>query len=122
MGARIANVAFDCTDALRTATFWSSVLDRPVDAGGNAGFATIGGTDPARTEPAWYFNQVPEQKRAKNRVHVDLTDGDYPSAVDRLVGLGASVVARHRAGSHRWTTMRDPEGNEFCIAARPYTG
>ena len=35
-----------------------------------------------------------ETKRAKNRVHLDLTDPN-PSAVDELVALGASVVASH---------------------------
>lgn len=122
MPARIANVAIDCADALQAAAFWSAVLDRPLDDGGSAEFATIGGTDPTRAEPAWYFNQVPEKKKAKNRVHVDLVDADYPSAVDRLVGLGANIVARHRMGSHQWTTMQDPEGNEFCIAAKPFAG
>ncbi len=58
---------------------------------------------------------------AKNRVHVDLMDDD-PAAVARLVTLGATVVGEHRAGSHRWTVMQDPEGNEFCIAEGSYTG
>jgi hypothetical protein len=103
------------------ATFWSSALDRPVDAGSSRDFASIGGTDPARAEPAWYFNKVPESKRTKNRVHVDLVDAD-PSAVDKLLGLGASVTGRHRLGSHRWTVMQDLEGNEFCIAVKSFTG
>jgi predicted enzyme related to lactoylglutathione lyase len=65
---------------------------------------------------------VPEPKRAKNRVHLDLVNPD-PAAVDQLVTLGATVVGEHRlAGGHRWTVMQDPEGNEFCIAARSFTG
>lgn len=54
-------------------------------------FASLGGDDPERTEPAWYLEKVPELKVAKNRMHLDLVDPD-PSAVDRLVALGASVV------------------------------
>jgi hypothetical protein len=31
-------------------------------------------------------------------------------------------VARHAIGSHGWTVLQDPEGNEFCVAERPFTG
>ncbi len=121
MAARIGNLAFDCVDVLSTARFWSSALGRSLDAGSNAEFAAIGGAEGAREEPAWYFNKVPEAKRAKNRVHVDLVDPD-PSAIDKLVALGATVVGNHRVGNHGWTVMQDPEGNEFCIAGRSFTG
>lgn len=121
MAARIGNLAFDCSDVLSTARFWSAALGRPLDDGCSAEFATIGGADGRRAEPAWYFNRVSETKRAKNRFHVDLVDPD-PSVVERLVALGATVVGNHSLGSHRWTVMQDPEGNEFCIAAKSFTG
>jgi predicted enzyme related to lactoylglutathione lyase len=121
MVVRIGNVAFDCADVLKVATFWSAVLDRPLDKGSGEAFASIGGTDAERREPAWYFNKVREPKRAKNRVHLDLVDPD-PSAVDKLVELGATVVGEQRITGHRWTVLQDPEGNEFCIAAKSFTG
>ena len=120
---KLGNVSFDCDDVLRTARFWSAVLERPLDEGSTQQFASIGGTDGRRTEPAWYFTKVPEPKLAKNRVHVDLTTPD-PDAVQRLVALGAIIVGEHEmpGGSHRWTVMQDPEGNEFCVAAKSFTG
>lgn len=123
MTSRIGNIAFDCTDALKVAAFWSAVIDRPLDPGASPDFASIGGADPERHEPAWYFEKVPESKQAKNRMHLDLVDPD-PAAVENLVELGATVVAKHeiRGACHRWTVMQDPEGNEFCIAATSYTG
>jgi hypothetical protein len=122
MAARVANIAIDCEDVMKVANFWSQALDRPLDAGASAEFASMGGTDPERTEPAWYFNRVPEPKSAKNRLHVDVIDAD-PQFLDNLVQLGATVVGNHRmAGGHSWTVMQDPEGNEFCIAAKPFTG
>lgn len=123
MPARLGNITFDCRDALVVGEFWSQVLGRPLDPGADAGFASIGGTDTGRGQPAWYFERVPEAKTAKNRVHPDLVDPD-PSAVERLVALGASVVAEHAmaSGGHRWTVMRDPEGNEFCVAAGSFEG
>jgi hypothetical protein len=121
MTVRIANLTFDCDDVLKVATFWSTVLERPLDEGSSELFASIGGTDGERHEPAWYFNRVSERKRAKNRVHVDLVDPD-PSAIDKFVALGATVVGSHKVPRHRWTVMQDVEGNEFCIASKSFTG
>src|SRR5262245_15792873 len=123
MAARIGNITFDCDDVLKVAAFWSAARGRPLDEGSSEYVATVGGADPERREPAWYFNKVREPKRAKNRVHVDLVDQD-PAAVDALVRLGATVLGNHqvRGSGHRWTVLADPEGNEFCIAAKSFTG
>jgi predicted enzyme related to lactoylglutathione lyase len=121
--AKVGNIAIDCDDVMMVATFWSGVLGRPLDAGASPVFASIGGADGTRSQPAWYFEQVPEAKTAKNRMHLDLVDPD-PGAVDELVRLGATVVGRHElpGGGHSWTVMQDPEGNEFCVASKPFTG
>ena len=121
MAARTGNIAFDSDDVLKLAAFWSAVLGRPLDKGSSEFFASIGGADSERREPAWYFNKVPEPKQAKNRVHIDLVDPD-PDAVDKLVRLGATVIGKHKIPGHHWTVMQDPEGNEFCIAAKSFTG
>jgi len=123
MAARVGNITFDCDDVLKMAAFWSAVLGRPLDKRSSELFASIGGADPARQEPAWYFNKVPESKLAKNRVHIDLVNPD-PSAIDDLVRLGATVIGDQQVpgGAHHWTVMQDPEGNEFCIAAKSFTG
>lgn len=121
MALRIGNVAFDCDDVLKVAQFWSSAIDRPLDPGSSPEFASIGGTDADRHDPAWYFEKVPEHKTAKNRMHLDLIDPD-PAGVEQLVSLGATIVARHSIGKHGWTVLQDPEGNEFCVAARAFVG
>jgi len=117
--ARVGNITFDCDDALLVARFWSAALGRPLDPGGDPGYASIGGGDPVRADPAWYFERVPETKSAKNRVHVDLIDPD-PGAVERLVALGATIVAARELGGHAWTVLQDPEGNEFGLAAKSF--
>lgn len=121
MAARIGNITFDCDDVLKIAAFWSAALGRPLDKGSSQEFASIGGADGARRLPALYFNKVPEPKRAKNRVHLDLVNPD-PSAIDDLVRLGATVIGNHQIPGQRWTEMQDPDGNEFCIAAKSFTG
>jgi len=67
---------------------------------------------------ALLFIAVPEQKPAKNRVHLDLVpiDRRRDEEVDRLLGLGGRVVDDQRRpdGSGR-VVCADPEGNEFCV-------
>ncbi|MHA7985090.1 VOC family protein [Rathayibacter sp. CAU 1779] len=61
--------------------------------------------------PRYFFTRVPEGKVVKNRVHFDLRAEDSASEVRRLIGLGARILAEYDG----WTTMADPEGNEFCV-------
>jgi hypothetical protein len=63
------------------------------------------------------FQRVPEAKRVKNRLHLDLHPGDgrRDAEVERLVGLGASVLRRVKEPAGEWVVMADPEGNEFCV-------
>ena len=108
---RLYNVTFDAKDPRVLATFWSAVLERPVEDGANESFAVLAGT------PNWLFIAVPEEKTAKNRMHVDLDVDDLATARTRLEELGASFVhERDEYGVH-WMTFQDPEGNEFCVAA-----
>jgi catechol 2,3-dioxygenase-like lactoylglutathione lyase family enzyme len=105
----IAAVTFDCTDALRVATFWSEVFGRPVGEGGSSDFAQL------PTTPPLMFFSVPEAKAAKNRVHLDIDVADLDGEVGRLVGLGATRLADYDENGFQWTTLADPEGNEFDL-------
>ena len=122
MTVALANVTFDCRDAAALAGFWSAATGRPVDDGATSEFASIG--LPAEDgRPAWLFNQVPESKTAKNRVHLDVNAGhgatDRRAAVrshmSRLVAAGATVLREMQEESGWWIVMADPEGNEFCL-------
>jgi len=64
------------------------------------------------------FQAVPEAKSVKNRVHLDLLVGPeaHDAEVQRLVGLGATVVSVHDGPDGRWTLLADPEGNEFDVS------
>jgi hypothetical protein len=63
---------------------------------------------------------VPEPKRAKNRVHLDLVNPG-PAAADELVRLGARITGKHQIRGHHLTAMQGSEGNEFCIASKSFT-
>ena len=64
------------------------------------------------------FQWVPEPKRSKNRLHLDVVATGGQDVVSELVQtLGGS---REPEGDHaeehwRWRVMRNPEGNEFCL-------
>ena len=65
------------------------------------------------------FQEVPEGKSGKNRLHIDVHSepGGLDKLVSRLEGLGATRVQEHDQGpAGHWWLMRDPEGNEFCAA------
>ncbi len=70
----IASITFDCADATELAAFWSAALDRPIDPGANAYFATIGS---AETGPTLMFLKVDEEKRDEPRT--DLASGAHPA-------------------------------------------
>jgi hypothetical protein len=115
--ASITAITFDCGDALAQAQFWSDVLGHPVDDGASEDFAAIGVAEASRLHPAWMFIKVPEAKTVKNRCHPDLASADQPAEVDRIIGLGAKRLGDFDEGGTRWTTLADPEGNEFDVGA-----
>ena len=138
------DVVFDCADPDRVARFWMAALpgyDFP--NGPPEGFATwddwadahnipVEVRNLARTlvdkegdRPTIFFNQVPEVKGGKNRVHLDIKvarglDGDerrvrIEAEAERLLAAGATVAQWVDEPDKFWVVMRDVEGNEFCV-------
>jgi hypothetical protein len=65
------------------------------------------------------FQEVPERKSGKNRLHIDVhgEPGGLDMLVARLEELGATRVREVDKGpAGNWWIMQDPEGNEFCAA------
>jgi hypothetical protein len=119
MSTSLLGISFDCADAAQTAGFWSRLLDRALDDGATTEFASIGlatgGTDGA----IWMFHRVPEGKTAKNRVHVDLVADSLEKSVAQAVDYGATWLGDFDESGFQWTTLSDPEGNEFDIVSAP---
>lgn len=141
-------ITFDCTHPDRMARFWAEALpgyELPGPPEGHAswreywisvgvpedevedGYDSI--VDGSGTRPRIWFQQVPEAKAIKNRLHFDLLVGGgravplddrrrrVRAEADRLAALGASV--RHEMDlpdqGHFAIAMADPEGNEFDV-------
>ncbi len=150
---RQVQITFDAYDPRALSTFWRDVLgyvhpappgvtldagqdplaawdaflaDRGVpEAQRNARSAI---EDPDGAGPRLFFQQVPEEKAGKNRVHLDVRaapglQGDERMAAleaesERLVALGATVLERHDPApplSAGHLVLADPEGNELCL-------
>ena len=62
--------------------------------------------------PSLCFQAVAGRRYANNRVHLDIEVADRANEVERLKGLGAEAVRVLPS----YTVMRDPEGNQFCLA------
>ena len=151
MSAQV-QITFDAHDPMALSVFWRDVLgyvhpappgvDLPPGADPLAAWAEFleaAGVpedqrnssnaleDPDGNGPRIFFQQVPEGKVAKNRVHLDVRtasdlSGDQRMAAleaeaARLVARGATRLARHEPAelSIGFIVMADPEGNEFCL-------
>jgi hypothetical protein len=151
--SRQIQVTFDCHDPGALSTFWRDVLgyvhpgppgvELPEGADPLAAWdeflERVGVPpqerntrsaieDPDGTGPRLFFQQVPEDKVVKNRLHLDvraapgLRGDDRMAALEaeceRLVALGAQRLHREEPAppmSMGLIVMADPEGNEFCL-------
>lgn len=115
MASRVQNIAIDCVDAYKLAVFWSEVTGHPVDPEDGPGSDETDVMPPVG--PLLHFNEVPEPKREKNRIHLCLRpETTCAREVERLLALGATLVSDRRTSEGwGWVVLADPEGNEFCV-------
>ena len=138
MATRI-QVTFDCAEPARLARFWASALNYQLEdpPAGHDTWATywrsIGipedeideepesAVDPDGVGPRIWFQQVPEPKTIKNRVHLDLGSSCGASSVrSRLDGF--SIVAGHEYSeavtdpmpASGWVDSRGEENADKC--------
>jgi len=122
MTSRISHTSFDAINAYAQSVFWSQVLDfaEDPDDPNLPGHEECLITSRDRSQ-LLLFITVPDSKKLKNRVHLDLrpVDRTREQEVERVLALGATHLADHRrADGSGWITLADPEGNEFCILSK----
>jgi hypothetical protein len=87
-------------------TFWSeALLARPRVVGDAGEYTAL--DDPA----ALPHVALQDVGTTPARYHLDLESDDVEAEVDRLVGLGATVVSRHKA----FAVLADPSGLLLCV-------
>jgi hypothetical protein len=101
------SLCLDADDARALSDFWARLLSWDcVVAGEGWHLAPLSGDH----EGLW-IDPVPEPRRVKTRVHLDLRLPTHD--VHQLVTAGAIVVSEPGEGQ-RWWVLADPEGNLFC--------
>ena len=113
------SLVLDCSDLGRAADFWCTLL----------GYRPVG-------DPVWRYlsllpadgeglelllQRVPEVKRQKNRLHLDLRSPDLNAEVERAVSIGARRLTDGplEEDGWKWHMLSDLDGNEFCVLQPP---
>lgn len=103
----------DANDVKSLAEFWREAADYKVADSSYPYIAVLLSEDPA--QPRIIILQVPETKTTKNRLHMEFKTEDLKTEAERIVALGATLIAEREFGETKWIVMQDPEGNEFCL-------
>jgi predicted enzyme related to lactoylglutathione lyase len=108
-------VNIDCADADTLRAFYCDALGYRPHANAAHYRSCIPGEN--TTGPKIVFQEVPEEKAVKNRVHLDLVVDDIEAESVRFVALGATRVSTEPVCEDGgcWIVMLDPEGNEICL-------
>jgi hypothetical protein len=108
--SQLGGIIIDCHEAIdlaEAARFWSQVLGYPIKKRPDL--------DPARyvdlQAPPDALHVTLQRVPHESRCHLDLETDDYERETQRLISLGARVVARLPS----WTTLEAPTGHRFCI-------
>jgi Glyoxalase-like domain len=116
-GLRWQCVCVDSTDPQRVAGFWEQALGwrRTYETADQVVLEPPEGSPEDGISPDILFLRVPEQKKVKNRLHLDLRPVDQAAEVARLEGLGAVRTDVGQGDDQTWVVMADPDGNEFDV-------
>lgn len=113
---RLTGITIDCADPALLAAFWSMLLDRPSSAEHEGpGWATVGSRFDSM--PRLTFQRVPEAKRGKVRLHLDVQVEDITDGRGQVEALGGQWTGQRfdYPGEGVVMVMTDVEGHEFCL-------
>ena len=107
--SRINGILIDCNveDIQAAARFWAEALGRRIDQdhpGTRENYVML------ETPPDEFSVQI-QRVDHESRMHIDIETDDIDAEVARLEKAGAVVDKR----LERWTVMRAPSGQRFCV-------
>jgi hypothetical protein len=120
--AKLKEIVIDADNPAKLARWWAQVAEgyavRAYDDAEIARLAAIGLTPETDTSvmvdgpgPTLCFHLRRGPRPFRNRIHLDLSAPDRAAEVQRVMALGASFWR----SEGNYTTLRDIEGNQFCI-------
>jgi hypothetical protein len=117
VSSRLSEVVVDSVEPVTMARWWGETLGWSLSTTDEEGEWLLRPPAGDDTTPALLFDTVPEPKRTKNRVHLDLASqspDDQRQLVEALIARGATPADVGQTGTP-WVVLADPEGNEFCV-------
>jgi Glyoxalase-like domain len=112
----IGSINFAATDPSALAAFWIGVMGGEI-AGETPDYIYVAA--PSGGVPM-FFHRVDTLPNAQGRIHLDLSTapGRREDEVHRILALGATREwdVLDEVPWVEWTTMSDPEGNQFCVS------
>jgi catechol 2,3-dioxygenase-like lactoylglutathione lyase family enzyme len=116
-GLSIGSVVIRVDDLAGQLAFWSAALgyvprDEPSDD-----WVVLRSVD--GTGPNVSLDRHRSEYSLPPRMHLDLYTHDQQGEVDRLVGLGATLIDWPRPPGADYVTLEDPEGNRFDVVQLP---
>ncbi len=115
-------IVIDCSGLARLARFWAGVLGYVACPADSPPYRSLIPGDGQGIEVL--LQRTGDDKHQKNRLHLDLCTASLEREVERIPGLGASLLTGHPVIEHgwRWHILADPDGNEFCVLQPPVGG
>jgi Glyoxalase-like domain len=110
----LASIVVDVADPATLGPFWAAATGWSIRFEGKEG---VGLTNPGGELPDLDLVRTSDEKRVKNRMHLDVAPvrgDDRDAEVNRLRALGARPIDIGQ-GEVTWAVLADPEGNEFCV-------
>ncbi len=111
----LRRLTFAAGDPAALARFWAEVVGYEVEPRGDRWAAV----DQQRDGVELSFGLLPKSSTIEAPIHLDVNAPDRGAEVERLLALGARLVATRTEVvgelEETWTVLRDPEGNGFCV-------
>jgi hypothetical protein len=118
---RIGSIVVRCVRFDKLLAFWQAALGYVPREPPRDGWVVL--TDPTGAGPNLSLDRVSEQdlppQGELSRVHLDLYTRDQQAEVERLLGLGATRYEREQGPDDDFVVLVDPDGNRFCVVAKP---
>ena len=116
MGLEYYSTVLNVQDLERSKNFWKEALGFVVKQD-NPDWVSL-----RHPDKEWHLLALQLTDKPKvglNRYHFDLVAEDGPAEVERLKGLGATIIPwEFYEPDSDFLVMADPEGNEFCVCTR----
>ena len=117
----VGSIVVRCVRFDELLAFWTAALGYVPRYPPQDGWVVL--TDPTGAGPNVSLDQVAEEDLPPlgelSRVHLDLYTTDQAGEVERLLGLGATRYEREYGPEDDFVVLVDPDGNRFCVVAKP---